>query len=66
MPVRFLSPAHYESYGQYNGSPSPTQLARYFYLDDFDRHHIGQRRRALNRLGFDPIGDAALSGDSSA
>jgi len=52
MPVRFLSPAHYQAYGHYTGCPSPAQLSQYFYLDDFDRHHIAQRRRSRNRLGF--------------
>jgi TnpA family transposase len=52
MPVRFLSPTHYQSYGQYHGVPSDTQLARYFYLDDFDHHLLQSRRRAVNRLGF--------------
>ena len=52
MPVRFLSPAHYEAYGQYNGVPSATQLTRYFFLDDFDQAQIQQRRRDSNRLGW--------------
>jgi len=52
MPVRFLSPAHYQAYGQYNGSPSEAQLTRYFYLNDFDRVQIRQRRRPINRIGF--------------
>ena len=52
MPVRFLSPSHYQAYGHYIGCPSPAQLTQYFYLDDFDRQHIAQRRRPLNRLGF--------------
>lgn len=52
MPVNYLSPAHYEAYGQYNGDPSEAQLARYFYLDDFDRDQIASRRRDVNRVGF--------------
>ena len=52
MPVRFLSPSHYQAYGQYNGSPSEAQLTRYFYLDDFDQSQIQQRRRSINRIGF--------------
>ena len=52
MPSQFLSSAHYEAYGNYTQSPSDTQLARYFYLDDFDQEKIKQRRRPENRLGF--------------
>ena len=52
MPVSYLSPAHYTAYGQYNGDPSEAQLARYFYLDDFDHDQIAQRRRDINRAGF--------------
>ena len=52
MPGRFLSTPHYAVYGQYNGNPSEAQLARYFYLDDFDRHQIQNRRRPVNRIGF--------------
>lgn len=51
MPVQFLSPAHYQAYGQYNGVLSEIQLSRYFFLDDFDRVQIQQRRRDVNRLG---------------
>ncbi|MGB7339952.1 MAG: DUF4158 domain-containing protein [Phototrophicaceae bacterium] len=52
MPVRFLSPAHYQSYGQYNGSLNQDQLSRYFYLNDFDLAQIENRRRKSNRIGF--------------
>ena len=52
MPVRFLSPSHYQTYGQYNGSPSEAQLTRYFYLDDFDRAQIEGCRHNANRIGF--------------
>jgi hypothetical protein len=52
MPTRFLSPAHYRAYGQYNGSPGDVQLNRFFYLNDFDHEHIQRRRRSVNRLGF--------------
>jgi TnpA family transposase len=52
MPVRFLSPAHYQTYGQYHGAPSQAQLSRYFFLDDFDQAQIKQRRRDSNRLGL--------------
>jgi len=48
----FLSPTHYEVYGQYNGNPSEAQLARYFYLDDFDREQMSQGRKSARRLGF--------------
>ena len=52
MPVRFLSPAHYQSYGQYNGNPNKDQLSRYFYLTDFDLAQITNRRRRNNRMEF--------------
>jgi TnpA family transposase len=52
MPVRFISPSHYQAYGQYNGSPSDAQLSRYFYLNDFDHIQIKKRRRRINRIGF--------------
>lgn len=52
MPASYLSPTHYEVYGQYNGSPSDAQLSRYFYLDDFDHEQIGTRRQSIGRLGF--------------
>lgn len=52
MPVRFLSPAHYQSYGQYNGSPNRDQLSRYFYLSDFDLAQIRHCCRESNRMGF--------------
>lgn len=52
MPVQFLSQAHYRAYGQYNGLPSEVQLARFFYLDDYDHEQIQTKRRDTNRLGF--------------
>ena len=52
MPVQFLSQAHYRAYGQYYGLPSEVQLARFFYLDDYDQAQIQTKRRDTNRLGF--------------
>ena len=52
MPASYLSPTHYEVYGQYNGSPGDAQLSRYFYLDDFDHEQIANRRQPIRRLGF--------------
>ena len=52
MPVNFLSPVQARRYGRYNGDPAPTQLAKYFFLDDKDRAEIACHRGSHNRLGY--------------
>jgi hypothetical protein len=39
-------------YAAYDGTPSRTELERFFFLDDADRALIESKRRSHNRLGF--------------
>lgn len=52
MPVNFLSPEQIVRYGHYAGEPTPTQLAKYFHLDDGDLQIISALGKPYTRLGF--------------
>jgi len=54
MPVDFLDEAHVAAYGRFAGTPSRSDLERYFYLDDVDLGLVNKRRRGhdAHRLGF--------------
>lgn len=38
MPVSFLTQAQVQSYGRYHEAPTPEQLARFFHLNESERH----------------------------
>lgn len=52
MPVSFLTEEQRANYGRYTIDLNPEELARYFYLNDFDRERIMNKRGDHNRLGF--------------
>ncbi len=52
MPVDFLTDEQAAAYVRFAGAPSPTELERFFFLDDADRSVVEKRRGDANRLGF--------------
>ena len=50
MPVSFLTELRWDQDCRFAGEP--TQLSRYFHLDDRDRRLIGSHRGDHNCLGF--------------
>ncbi len=53
MPVDFLTDEQSSRYGRFNEAPSSAQLARYFYLDQFDLQRVRYKRpEAYLRLGY--------------
>ncbi|MBZ9749779.1 DUF4158 domain-containing protein [Deinococcus sp. HMF7604] len=53
MPVEFLTDEQAARYGQFDGNPTPEQLAQYFTLSEQDHALVAQRRRKHNTLGFE-------------
>lgn len=41
-----------DRYGRFVGAPAPSELERFFFLDDADRRLVCQRRGDRNRIGF--------------
>lgn len=52
MAVDFLSDAVAARYGRFDGSPSPVELEKLFFLDDADKRLIARHRGSWSRLGF--------------
>ena len=52
MPGEFLTKEQRELYANYNGIPSSSQLAQYFYLDELDLRLIQKQHGEVNRFGF--------------
>jgi len=52
VPVEFLSDAVAARYGRFDGSPTPVELEKIFFLDDEDKRLINRHRGSWSRLGF--------------
>ncbi len=52
MPSAFLTQALRDTYGRYTGDPDPTQLAKFFHLDDADLMSVRRHNGRHQRLGF--------------
>jgi TnpA family transposase len=52
MPVEFLTDEQVAAYGYFVGEPSPSEVERFFYLDDADRNLVARPRSDHHRLGF--------------
>src|SRR5687767_3229990 len=52
MPSTFLTEEQRAEYGRYTGEPDPTQLAKFFHLDDTDRTVVRRHNGRHQRLGF--------------
>ena len=61
MPVSFISRNQRESYGCFDGVPSPDDLDRYFHLDEFDLGLISKKRGQSSRRSCSKSVELALN-----
>ncbi|WP_110520297.1 DUF4158 domain-containing protein [Herpetosiphon llansteffanensis] len=52
MPTAFLTEEQQAAYGDYTGDPDPTQLAKFFHLDEVDLQRVRRHNGSHHRLGF--------------
>jgi TnpA family transposase len=52
MPTEFLTDDQRRHYGQYTGDPDPTQLAKFFHLNETDLALVRRHKGRHQRLGF--------------
>ncbi|GAA5531410.1 Tn3 family transposase [Herpetosiphon gulosus] len=52
MPTAFLTEEQHAAYGDYTGDPDPTQLAKFFHLDEVDLQRVRRHNGSHHRLGF--------------